>query len=1115
MLPDSSEVSRESGPQARTPRENRGRVGRLRQDQARRKTRPQRNLTPVWRARRYAFAMNVADSRGLEGATRETTQAIVAGQAPVTYTVAGQSSGTGRASEAVLQPGEWWNERLSDGGWRQKRDTPEFEGGYEAGLEWSSALVGTYGAGRRWRGGMKKLLLALNEWLKRNNVGRGCMGCNDLDVLSFVSSQWLVEVESRCRTSDAAGLPLVSPSMADVALNCLSACFRLLGRDGEVDPCQSSRVRSFRRAYREYSLQRGVVEESAVPLRFMIRLREVSSEGETFLGWPPKMVDSYDRVGQDVRQGFLFRPMRGGGAISGGAFNKGIEKWFGEAGVYAGESGHNFRVGGVQAGIGEGWSLGEIMRQGTWSSVGTFMRYGYGMKRGWKRQRGGGLGDKEDGCEAKDCGVGGCEIDPGAGEAGELGSGDCEPVLDSEGEDTGIPGGALGGRKDEYAFTMNAAASRGLEGAAREITQAIVAGQAPVTYTVAGQSSGTGRASEAVLQPGQVGPARAMTGRMTRVERSSKQARYGGSRGLSRFVVVHLLPLYVVLLLHASFACAIAKAKSAGRAAGNTDGSGVIWQADSRSSSSSSPLSTHFSEEGGGRHSQGDVRSSLSPFYATAAAPRANSSAQKEQQQELRPLLPDVNSLFLLGNPDAASHFKEWLAGLPFPSPSPPLSTRHSRQAPVVVIDDPSRDRPCCAGVNDDEEEEGERPSERASGFRLSPRAAVLKPDSKAGRSATSSPGERMMSEEGSGRRPTSRRLTSQSQSNPSKGSKQATAGVSLRKRTAGGRQQNAGSRGRLSTIVVDKNGDGHYTTVQAAVNSVPMGNSRRITIQIKSGVYREKIRVVSGKNFISFKGDGVGKTVLTWGDNARTKDKAPVKGGKGGTNEYGTLGTFESASVAVSADHFTAEDLTIQNTAPRAPNGAVGMQAVALRVSGDMVALHRVALFSWQDTLYAHKGRQFYKDCWIHGSIDFICGSAKALFRNCILYTRGPGSISAQKGGAAGVSDDTGFVFLGGKVLGESGAKDIYLGSFLGRAWGPKALTVFAKVYLANVIKPQGWFDWDDPSRRKKVFFAEYQCYGPGANRSKRVWWSKSLSAKEAKPYLTSYWVGTWIPRW
>ncbi|GBG89524.1 hypothetical protein CBR_g49314 [Chara braunii] len=105
------------------------------------------------------------------------------------------------------------------------------------------------------------------------------------------------------------------------------------------------------------------------------------------------LIVSYENIGVDIRKGYLFRTGRGNNALGGGAFNKRIEKWFGEAGVYEGESGHSFRIGGLRAGIEEGWSLGEMMRQGTWNSVGTFMRYGYGMRRGWKRsleEKGGG-----------------------------------------------------------------------------------------------------------------------------------------------------------------------------------------------------------------------------------------------------------------------------------------------------------------------------------------------------------------------------------------------------------------------------------------------------------------------------------------------------------------------------------------------------------------------------------------------------------------------------------------------------------------------------------------------------------------------------------------------------
>ncbi|GBG89610.1 hypothetical protein CBR_g49400 [Chara braunii] len=119
--------------------------------------------------------------------------------------------------------------------------------------------------------------------------------------------------------------------------------------------------------------------------RFLIRLKKAEEGKEIFLRIVPELIIVYEGLGVDLRSYYLFRAGRGVNALGGGAFNKRVEKWFGEAGVYEGESNHSFRIGGLQAGIEDGWSLGEMMRQGTLSSIGMFMRYGYGVKRGWKR----------------------------------------------------------------------------------------------------------------------------------------------------------------------------------------------------------------------------------------------------------------------------------------------------------------------------------------------------------------------------------------------------------------------------------------------------------------------------------------------------------------------------------------------------------------------------------------------------------------------------------------------------------------------------------------------------------------------------------------------------------
>lgn len=46
-----------------------------------------------------------------------------------------------------------------------------------------------------------------------------------------------------------------------------------------------------------------------------------------------------------------------------------------------------------------------------------------------------------------------------------------------------------------------------------------------------------------------------------------------------------------------------------------------------------------------------------------------------------------------------------------------------------------------------------------------------------------------------------------------------------------------ASSDGR--TIVVDKSGKGDFKKIQQAVDSIPVGNKKRVTIHINNGVYR------------------------------------------------------------------------------------------------------------------------------------------------------------------------------------------------------------------------------------------------------------------------------------
>jgi pectinesterase len=286
-------------------------------------------------------------------------------------------------------------------------------------------------------------------------------------------------------------------------------------------------------------------------------------------------------------------------------------------------------------------------------------------------------------------------------------------------------------------------------------------------------------------------------------------------------------------------------------------------------------------------------------------------------------------------------------------------------------------------------------------------------------------------------------------------------------------------------TITVGKGG---YKTIQQAIDSIPKGNKKRVTIFIRNGVYRQKL-LLKDRHFVYFKCESR-KVVITWGDTAE----------KAG-------GTSKSASTAIESDGFIASDCTFMNSAPAPPGGAVGKQAVALRIQGDQGAFYRCGFFGAQDTLYDKEGRHYFRNCLIVGSIDFVFGNGQSIYELCNIRSIAKGfsgSITAQDRESNSM---TGFVFLRCNIYGTG---TIYWG----RAWGAYSRVVFIECKMANMIRPIGWHDWEDPKRQKTAFYAEYMCTGPGANRKGRAPWSRVLTKKQAGFFTSIDFIGgkSWV---
>lgn len=279
--------------------------------------------------------------------------------------------------------------------------------------------------------------------------------------------------------------------------------------------------------------------------------------------------------------------------------------------------------------------------------------------------------------------------------------------------------------------------------------------------------------------------------------------------------------------------------------------------------------------------------------------------------------------------------------------------------------------------------------------------------------------------------------------------------------------------------ITVAADGSGDVRTVNEALARVPSGNKSRCTIRIRPGVYNEQIRVPASKPYVSLVGTDAGKTVLTF--KISNKD----------------AGSTSAAYATYIAGHdFYAENITFENSFGK------GSQAVAVLVEADRAVFNKCRFLGWQDTLYAKNGRQYYRDSYIEGHVDYIFGQAAAVFENCRIHSKADGYITAPMRFAE--NERSGFIFLNSTLTSENTEKGVYLG----RPWRDYGRTVFINTKMDAQIRPEGWHHWV-PEREKTAYFAEYGSTGKGANSEARVGWAKKLGDADVKQFSVEYFLG------
>jgi pectinesterase len=289
--------------------------------------------------------------------------------------------------------------------------------------------------------------------------------------------------------------------------------------------------------------------------------------------------------------------------------------------------------------------------------------------------------------------------------------------------------------------------------------------------------------------------------------------------------------------------------------------------------------------------------------------------------------------------------------------------------------------------------------------------------------------------------------------------------------------------------ITVALDGSGNYKTIQEAVNSV-RDYGQSVTIHIKKGVYHEKLVIPTWKTRITLLGEDKENTIIT-------NDDYSGRANPGGKDMFGKdkFTTFTSYTVLVQASDFTAKNLTIENTSGR--HG----QAVALHVEGDRCIIENCRILGNQDTLYVanENSRQYYKDCYIEGTTDFIFGEATCVFQSCTIknlmnsFTTAASTTERQK---------FGYVFFDCKLIADTSVHK----AWLGRPWRAYAKTVYIRTEMGSQIVPEGWNPWKGdalfPNKDKTAYYAEYKSTGPGAKPDGRAAWSHQLTDKEVKEY-------------
>ncbi len=305
--------------------------------------------------------------------------------------------------------------------------------------------------------------------------------------------------------------------------------------------------------------------------------------------------------------------------------------------------------------------------------------------------------------------------------------------------------------------------------------------------------------------------------------------------------------------------------------------------------------------------------------------------------------------------------------------------------------------------------------------------------------------------------------------------------------------------------VTVAKDGSGNFTTLQAAIDAAPAGQTTPYKIFIKKGKYVEKVTIPATKTFLYLIGESINETIISWNDYT----------GKPG-------GSSNVSSLTINGNDCALITLTVENSWGRQNDGP---QALAVQANADRLIYKKCRFISGQDTFMANGNgrRQYFSNCYFDGNTDFIYGSAIAAFDSCVIFCRD--RLDGSAGGYLTAADTPplqtyGYVFRNCLLPLNNGTTTYTLG----RPWGndvqpysSKTKVVFLNCRMGKNISPQRWSPWSTATDTTVITYAEYNTMyfnGTPVDLSKRLSWTQQFDSTTAAPYLVnSNLFGTWDP--